>query len=98
MFSSWQGGVRLGRLSSTKLARLASSCNVVDVGFMVFNEGVVASKKSVPMITVQRIRECLGEIFVKERLNTVSQDEYICFRSTQWLNRIKLALEYCKIQ
>jgi hypothetical protein len=48
------------------------------------------------MMTVQRIRECLGELFVQERLNTVTPDEYICFRNTKWLNRTKLACEYCK--
>jgi len=65
---------------------------------MVFDEGVAPSKKSVPMMTVQRIRECMGELFVRERMNMISQDEYICFRSTQWLNRIKLAVEYAKKQ
>jgi hypothetical protein len=48
------------------------------------------------MMTVQQIRECLGELFIQERLKGTTQDEYICFRSTQWLNRTKLAIEYCK--
>jgi hypothetical protein len=63
---------------------------------VVFNQGVDPSKKIVPMMTVQQIRECLGELFVQERLKGTTQDEYICFRSTQWLNRTKLAIEYCK--
>jgi len=48
------------------------------------------------MMTVQRVRECIGELLVHERLSVCSQDEYICFRSTQWLNRTKLAIEYGK--
>jgi hypothetical protein len=38
----------------------------------------------------------MGELLVGERLTICSQDEYICFRSTKWLNRTKLAIEYCK--
>jgi hypothetical protein len=63
---------------------------------VVFDEGVGSSKKRVPTMTVQRIRECLGELFVQERLDYIAQDEYICFRATQWLNRIKQACEFCK--
>jgi hypothetical protein len=64
---------------------------------MVFDKGSDFSKKSVPMMTVQRVRECIGELLVNERLSICSQDEYICFRSTQWLNRTKLAMEYAKM-
>ena len=63
---------------------------------MVFDEGSDSSKKRVPMMTVQRVRECIGELLVQERSTICSQDEYICFRSTQWLNRTKLAIEYGK--
>ena len=48
------------------------------------------------MMTVQRVRESIGELLVNERLLVCSQNKYICFRSTQWLNRTKLAIVYAK--
>ena len=47
-------------------------------------------------MTVQRVRECIGELLVDERLSVCSQDEYICFCNIRWLNRTKLASEYAK--
>jgi hypothetical protein len=75
---------------------MAPPCNVFDVGDVVFDKGSDPSKKSVPMMTVQRVRECIGELLVHERLAICSQDEYICFCNTLWLNRTKLASEYAK--
>ena len=88
--------MRLGGLSSEKLAWMASSCHIVDVEFVVSRERSSSSKKIVPMMTLQQVRECLSGVLVEERLRACSQDEYICFRCTQWLNRTKLAVEYCK--
>jgi|GEM_PF-3095545 len=48
------------------------------------------------MMTLQQVRECLSGVLVGERLRVCPQDEYICFRCTQWLNRTKTAIEYCK--
>ena len=47
------------------------------------------------MMTIQRVRECFAGVLVGERLKVCSPDEYVCFRSTQWLNRTKEAIESC---
>jgi hypothetical protein len=62
---------------------------------MVPDGGVVVSKKVVPMMTIQRVRECFASVLIGERLKVCSPDEYACFRSTQWLNRTKGAIESC---
>jgi len=48
------------------------------------------------MMTLQQVRECISGLLLKERLSICSQEEYICFRSTCWLNRTKLAMAYCQ--
>jgi len=63
---------------------------------MVSNGGVIDSKKEVPMMTLQRVRECFAGVLIAERLKVCSQEEYVCFRSTQWLNRTMEAIEACK--
>ena len=62
---------------------------------MVSDGGIVVSKKTVPMMTIQRVQECLAGVLIGERLKVCSPDEYVCFRSTQWLNRTKEAIESC---
>ena len=62
---------------------------------MVFDGGIDDSKKVVPMMTIQRVRECFAGVLTGERLKVCSPDEYVCFRSTQWLNRTKEAMESC---
>jgi len=62
---------------------------------MVSDEGIVVSKKVVPMMTMQRVRECLAGVLTGERLKVCSPEKYVCFRSTQWLNRTKEAIEAC---
>jgi hypothetical protein len=63
---------------------------------MVSDGGVVVSKKVVPMMTIQRVRECFAGVLIGERLKVCSPDEYACFLSTQWLNRTKEAIESCR--
>jgi len=63
---------------------------------MVSDGGVVVSKKVVPMMTIQRVRECFASVLTGERLKVCSPDDYACFRSTQWLNRTKEAIESCR--
>jgi hypothetical protein len=63
---------------------------------MVSDGGVVVSKKVGPMMAIQRVRECFASVLVGERLKVCSLDEYACFRSTQWLNRTKEAIESCR--
>jgi hypothetical protein len=46
-------------------------------------------------MTLQRVRECFAGVLIGERLKICSPDEYVCFRSTQWLNRTKEAIESC---
>jgi len=48
------------------------------------------------MMTFQRVRECFAGVLVSERLKLCSPEEYACFRSTQWLNRIKESIEAYK--
>jgi len=63
---------------------------------MVSDGGIIVSKKNVPMMTFQRVRECFAGVLVSERLKLCSPEEYACFRSTQWLNRIKESIEAYK--
>jgi hypothetical protein len=63
---------------------------------MVSDGGIAVSQKVVPMMTIQRVRECFAGVLIRERLKVCSPDEYACFRSTQWLNRTKEAIESCR--
>jgi len=47
------------------------------------------------MMTIQRVRECLAGIMIGERSKICSAEEYACYRSTQWLNRTKKAMDSC---
>lgn len=63
---------------------------------MVFDGGVIDSKKEVSMMTIQRVRECFAGVLIEERLKLCSPEQYACFRSTQWLNRTKEAILNCE--
>jgi hypothetical protein len=63
---------------------------------MVSDGGIIDSKKEVSMMTLQRVRECFAGVLIAERLKVCSPEEYACFRSTQWLNRTKEAIEACE--
>jgi hypothetical protein len=60
---------------------------------MVSDGGIDVSKKTVPMMTIQRVRECFAGVLLGERLKSCSPDEYVCFRCTNWLNRTKMAMD-----
>jgi predicted Co/Zn/Cd cation transporter (cation efflux family) len=85
--------MRFGGLSSSQLARLASSCCAFDVVLMVLDGGVDVSKKNFINHTIQQVSECLTNMLVNERLQTCTQDEYASYRSTQWIYRTKIARE-----
>ncbi|MDR1925540.1 MAG: hypothetical protein LBQ66_14300, partial [Planctomycetaceae bacterium] len=80
-------------LSSSQLARLASSCCAFDDVLMVLDGGVDVSKKNVLLMTIQRIREYISCMMIDERLQNCTQDEYASYRSTQWIYRTKIARE-----
>jgi hypothetical protein len=42
-------------------------------------------------MTIQQVRECISCVLVDERLKNCTQDEYACFRSTQWITRTQKA-------
>jgi len=45
------------------------------------------------MMTLQQVRECISGLLLEERFTLCSQEEYICFRSTCWLDRTQKAIE-----
>ncbi|MCL2624010.1 MAG: hypothetical protein FWD31_10130, partial [Planctomycetaceae bacterium] len=49
------------------------SCRAEFVDVMVLNDGVVESKKNVPMMTLPQVRECIGCMLLGERLNVCDQ-------------------------
>jgi hypothetical protein len=42
-------------------------------------------------MTIQRVREYISCMLVEEQLKNCTQDEYACFRSTQWITRTQKA-------
>jgi len=63
---------------------------------MVFDEGVIVSKKSVSAMTLPQVRECFSGVLIDERLKVCNQDAYICYRCSRWLIRTQEAIEHCK--